>query len=299
MLNTKNAKGKIICIYGPTASSKSKLALNLAKKIGGVVINADSMQVYKDMPILTAQPSEQYMLVEHRLYSIISPTSNFSVNDWLKLAVEEITQAKKNGQIPILVGGTGMYFSSMIKGIAKIPSITEETRQRVRSEIENLSTDQLHNLLSKHDIDLAKKLQPNDRIRILRGLEVVFQTNKSILKWQKINTIFFDEKDFFNIYIRPERDLLYKRINKRFLYMIKDDVENEVKHVMEKYKGEKLPKILGLSEIQSYILHRIEFDEMVSEVQKLTRNYAKRQYTWFNNQLSHNLTLNNLEDFVI
>ena len=131
MLNPKSIKEKIICIYGPTASSKSKLGVTVAQEIGGVIINADSMQVYKEMPILTSQPKDQRKnTVKHNLYGIISPISNFSVGDWLKLAVDQVNNVKKQGLCPILVGGTGLYFSNLIKGIAKIPNITQPLKVR-------------------------------------------------------------------------------------------------------------------------------------------------------------------------
>ena len=292
MLNPKSIKEKIICIYGPTASSKSKLGVTVAQEIGGVIINADSMQVYKEMPILTSQPKDQRKnTVKHNLYGIISPISNFSVGDWLKLAVDQVNNVKKQGLCPILVGGTGLYFSNLIKGIAKIPNITQATKGKIEGLIKGLNSSELHKLLTKYDAELAKKLPPGDKARILRGLEVIVQTSKSILKWQKDNTIFFDRKEFFNIYLRPPKEMVYANINQRFLKMIDEGVENEVRNVLAKYDDQRLPKVIGLSTMKEYILGKKDFDTMVSDVQKLTRNYAKRQYTWFNNQLDHDLVL--------
>ena len=284
MLSPKSTKKKIICLYGPTASYKTQCAVALAQRIDGVVINADSMQVYKEVPILTSQPNEQdRSIVQHKLYGIISPLSSFSVGKWLRLAIEEINNAKKQRHCPILVGGTGLYFSHLINGIAKIPEITDATKNQINNLIKESNSS--YDLLKKYDAELAKKLSPRDKFRILRGLEVIVQTGQSILKWQEKNTIFFDRKDFLNIYICPPRETVYANINQRFLKMLDEGVENEVRSILAKYENQKLPKIIGLNTIKEYISGEKDFNTMVSEVQKLTRNYAKRQYTWFNNKL--------------
>ena len=288
MFNITPAKGKIICVYGPTASSKTKFAITLAKKIGGVVINADSMQVYSEVPILTSQPSdEEQSVISHRLYGIINLTNDFSVHQWLNLVVKEIDDIRRQNLHPILVGGTGMYLSSLINGIAKIPEITKITKQKIEDLTKEKSNAELHDMLVKYDADLAKKLSVNDRIRILRGLEVVIATGKSILKWQNLNDKFYKRDDFINIYIRFNRATLYDNINNRFLKMIELGVEQEVEKIIKKYDVSKLPKIIGLSALHDYILGNISFEEMVDTIQKNTRNYAKRQFTWFNNKLHH------------
>ena len=291
MLNPENIKGKIICIYGPTASSKSKLAIMLAQKIGGVIINADSMQVYKDVPILTSQPSNQEInIVKHKLYSIISLVTHFSVGEWIRLAVKQINDAKKQGLYPILVGGTGLYFSKLIKGIAQIPEIKNVTKDKVKNLVKENNND-TYSVLVKYDAKLAEKLQPKDKNRILRGLEVIIQTGKSILEWQKDNTVFFNREDFFNIYLCPLRDIVYENINQRFIRMLDQGVENEVKNILAKYNNQKIPKVIGLNTIKDYILSQKDRQTMISDVQKLNRHYAKRQYTWFNNQLDHDLCI--------
>ena len=290
MLSADRIKGKIICVYGPTASFKSKFAVELAQQVDGVIINADSMQVYEDVSILTSQPTnEEKNIVPHELYNIIQPTDRFSVNGWLQLAVRQINHAIERGLQPILVGGTGLYFSSIIKGIAQIPEITSDTKNTIKHSIEGLSNEETHNLLARYDHELAIKLRPNDKIRILRGLEVVIQTGKSILEWQKLNTAFFNADKFFKIYLCPPRETLYDNINKRFFKMLDDGVVDEVNNVFTKHEEKIFPKIIGLSTIHEHILGQKDFDAMVDEVQTLTRNYAKRQYTWFNNQLTHDL----------
>lgn len=296
MLKITPAKSKIICVYGPTASSKTKFAITLAEKIGGVVINADSMQVYSEVPILTSQPSyQEQSIISHRLYSIINPISDFSVHQWLNLAVKEIDDIRKQNLHPILVGGTGMYLSSLINGIAKIPEITQNIKQEVEDLTREKSNAKLHDMLGKYDADLAKKLSVNDRIRILRGLGVMIATGKSILKWQECNDTFYNRDDFINIYICPSRTTLYDNINSRFLKMIEFGVEQEVEKIIKKYDVDKLPKIIGLSVLHDYILGNISFEEMVATIQKNTRNYAKRQFTWFNNKLNHDHVVFNYE----
>ena len=296
MLKITPTKGKIICVYGPTASSKTKFAITLAKKIGGVVINADSMQVYSEVPILTSQPSyEEQGIISHRLYSIINLTIDFSVHQWLNLVVKEIDDIRKQNLHPILVGGTGMYLSSLINGIAKIPEITKTTKQKIEDLTREKSNAELHDILVKYDADLAKKLSVNDKIRILRGLEVIIETGKSILKWQECNDKFYNRDNFINIYINPSRTTLYDNINSRFLKMIELGVEQEVEEIIKKYDVDELPKIIGLAVLHDYILGDISFEEMVVIIQKNTRNYAKRQFTWFNNKLNHDHVVFNYE----
>jgi tRNA dimethylallyltransferase len=288
VFNLSCHKGKIICIYGPTAAYKSKFAISLAKDIGGVIINADSQQIYSQIPILTSQPSKKELnLVAHKLYGIINPNKKFSVYQWLEIVVKKINSSIAQGLTPILVGGTGLYFSCLINGIAAIPKITKKTNEKVLSLTKKMSNFELHELLSNYDEKLSERLSINDRVRILRGLEVFFETGISILEWQKNNKLFFTEGDFFNIYICPNREVLYKNINTRFLRMLDCGVVNEVKTLIKTYKIDELPKIIGLSTIHQYDLNQIPYDEMILKVQKLTRNYAKRQYTWFNNKIKH------------
>ena len=182
------------------------------------------------------------------------------------------------------------YRSNLIKGIAQIPAIKKTTKDKVK-DLANKHNNNIHSLLEKYDAKLAKKLSPKDKARILRGLEVVIQTGQSILEWQKNNTVFFDRKDFFNIYLCPPRVTVYENINQRFLKMLDRGVENEVKNILTKYNNQRLPKVIGLNIIREYILGKKDWNAMVSDVQKFTRNYAKRQYTWFNNQLPHDLIL--------
>ena len=296
MVKVHANKGQIICIYGPTASYKSKFAISLAKDVGGVILNADSQQVYSQIPILTSQPSEEELnLVPHKLYGTISPNSKFSVYQWLDIVIKEINCVIDEGLCPILVGGTGLYFFCLINGIANIPKISTKTKEKVISLTKAISNTELHKVLSSYDINLAKKLNVNDRVRILRGLEVFLETGVSILEWQNCNKLFFPKNTFINIYMCPDRELLYKNIDSRFLRMLNLGVVNEVDYLIKAYSMDELPKIIGLSTLYDYILNQITYDEMVLKVQKLTRNYAKRQYTWFNNKFKHDHIIKDYE----
>ena len=292
MIKLNKIKNKIVCIYGPTASYKTKFAISLAKRLNGIVINADSMQLYKEMPILTSHPTiQEQNIVPHKMYNILNITSHYSVFKWIKSAIKEIEKSKKKELCPILVGGTGLYFSSLISGIAIIPKISQETKQKVYNLIKKNSNRNIHSLLQDYDYLLAKKISVNDRIRVIRGLEVIFETGKSIIEWQKHNHTFYDEKQFANIYICPDRDKLYFNINKRVLEMMHLGVENEVNRIINKYAICDLPKVLGLKTIHEFIIGRIEYAEMILQIQRITRNYAKKQLTWFNNKLKHNYVI--------
>ena len=296
MIKVHANKGQIICIYGPTASYKSKFAISLAKDIGGVILNADSQQIYSNIPILTSQPSEEELnLMPHKLYGSISPNSKFSVYQWLEIVIKEINCTIAKGLSPILVGGTGLYFFCLISGIADIPKISKETKEKVLLLTQTISNSELHRLLSSYDSNLAKRLDTNDKVRILRGLEVFFETGISILEWQNYNKLFFSRDTFINIYMCPGRELLYRNINNRFLRMLDLGVINEVVSLIKSYSINELPKIIGLSALHDYTLNQIAYDEMVLKVQKLTRNYAKRQYTWFNNKFKHDHIIKNYE----
>ncbi len=287
-LNLDELAGKIVCIYGPTASEKSDFSIEIARKTQGVIINADSMQIYNGLPILTAQPLAEYMnQVEHSLYSIIEINSVFSVYEWLELCVKEIREAQESEKTPIVVGGTGLYFYSLMNGIAKIPEISVKTKEKVSGLIDNLTSIEMYELLKRYDLNLSKKLNANDKFRITRGLEVFFETGESILKWHEDKNSSFEMKDFFNLYMFPKRDFLYQKIEKRFFKMIDLGVIEEVEKVIKAHKIDSIPKIIGFKEIVEYIEGRINFNDMKDQVLQSTRNYAKRQYTWFNNKFEH------------
>ena len=280
-------KGKIVNIFGPTASGKSQLGCEIVSKINGVIINADSMQVYHGVDILTAQPSEKE---NYEFYRFIPIDEYFSVNSWLNLVIGKVKRIISEGKTPILIGGTGLYFKSLIDGFCEIPIIDEQD-SAVLDKIIGKSECDVHELLGKHDPALANKLHPNDKIRIMRGLEVVLATGKSILEWQQENRSEFAANDFINIYIKPDRKSLYDGINKRFEYMLTNGAVEEVEKLALKYDIANLPKIIGLRVIVAYLRGKVDHKTMLEKGRQETRNYAKRQYTWFNNQLPHDILL--------
>lgn len=299
-MKLKIDKSKIICIYGPTASLKSIGAILLAKKIDGVIINADSMQVYKKVPILTSQPTiEEKNLVLHKLYSIIDIYRPSSVYKWINYTIKEINKIRKENLYPIIVGGTGLYFFSLMYGIALIPKISQTTKKKVQDLTYKINNSKLYQLLMRYDSLLANKVNTNDKIRILRGLEVIIETGKSIIEWHNHSYNFYKLDDFVNIYVCPDRHTVYNNINNRFLRMLSLGVEHEVQKLTDKYSIAQLPKILGLNTIHNYILGHINHDQMVLEVQRKTRHYAKKQYTWFNNKLHHTHVVSNINNLLL
>lgn len=288
-------RGKIVCLYGPTASNKSAIAIEIANSIPAVIINADSTQLYKHVEILTAQPENLNSgNVAHKLYRFIEIHNNlFSVKNWLEHACKAINIALDNEQTAIIVGGTGLYFFTLINGLTLIPEIT----RGVKSEVQCLGKKHgnFYDALSHYDRELARRLNKNDKVRIIRGLEVKISTGKSILDWQRNTQPFFPDKLFKTIYMNLDRTVIYSNIEKRFSCMLKNGVIDEVKSVVRKYSINNLPKIIGLSTINNYLRNHCSYSEMISETQQLSRNYAKRQCTWFNNKFQHHHVINSLQ----
>lgn len=288
---------KIVIICGATATGKSHFAIKLASKLNGVIINADSMQVYKEIPILTAQPNKHTILeIPHKLYGIVSCDDKFSVGIWLDKVIKEIDKCFLFEKVPILVGGTGMYISSLIEGLAKIPEISQKTKMHVLEMTNNMNNREINHFLKKYDVEAANLLKQNDRQRNLRAIEVYFQTGKSITYWQKIQHRYFNRDKIFIIYINPERKVIYENINNRFLYMLQAGAIKEVKALLKNNKKQKnFPKALGLHQLILYINGKTNIEEAIEKSQQLTRNYAKRQITWFNNKIKHDYLINTLE----
>jgi len=289
-LPLKNLAGKIVCIYGPTSSNKSALAIKIAQPISAVIINADAMQLYKNVQILTAQPNN---LIEngstHKLYRFIDIDNIYSVSQWLYKASAEIKSALSKGQTAIVVGGTGLYFNSLINGLTFIPKISDQVKSYVKEII--ASHNDPYVALCKYDKNLAEKLNKNDTGRIIRGLEVKFETSKSILEWQKNTQSIFSQELFYKIYVKLERQVVYDNIRERFEKMLQKGVIDEVKILLHQYDIKSMPKIIGLASINKFLQNHCSHHDMVLEVQKLSRNYAKRQYSWFNNQLKPHLQI--------
>lgn len=279
-------QNKINVIFGPTASGKTAYGINLAKKIGGEIINADSMQVYKHLEILTAQPEENEKNgIPHHNFGCIIPDEDFSVAHWLKITKAKIEEVKNNNNTPILVGGTGMYLKSLVDGISATPEILTSFEEDYLSKVINLSNFELHNLLKDKDPQKYHEYKINDRQRVTRALLVFEYTKKSLSYWQEQPKVKnFKREDFNFIFLKPNRDFLYEKINKRFDIMIDKGVVEEVRFVLNKFDFNKLPKAHGLPEIRNYIIGLITLNEAIERAKQITRNYAKRQFTWARHQ---------------
>jgi len=273
---------KVILIAGPTGSGKSEIALKLAKKINGEIINADSMQVYKEIKILSARP-ENYFNINHYLYGSISVKNNFSAGDWLKkvkLNLKKIINKKKQ---PIFVGGTGLYFKLLTEGISNIPKIPDSIRTKARKLNAKLGNDKFYNLLIKLDPLVQNKIKKNDTHRLIRAYEVMIFTKKSLIDWQKKNKNYFSNYHFVKIYINPENNFLQKLLRLRLKKMFELGALEEVKKFLKLKIIPSLPanKIVGIEEIKKYLNKKISLEQAFEETFIRTRRYVKRQRTWF------------------
>ena len=279
---------KLIVIAGPTASGKSSLALTLAEELNGVVINADSMQVYKDIPILAAAPSEEdASRVPHRLYGIYDASVNGNMMDWLKLCQKEITEAWKKHQLPIIAGGTGLYLETLQKGASPIPETPQKIREKVYQELNNDGLSALYAELQTIDKETAARLSPNDTTRIRRAIEVWHHTGKNMTYWQSIPLQqFYQPDEFISIYINPPRDELDKRCRIRFDKMVEQGALIEAEKLLARHLPDSLPAMhaLGVQEFKDYFAGKYSLNEAIEAAKLHTRQYAKRQSTWFNNR---------------
>ncbi|HET9811078.1 MAG TPA: tRNA (adenosine(37)-N6)-dimethylallyltransferase MiaA [Sphingomicrobium sp.] len=271
-------------IAGPTASGKSALALALAEQVGGVVINADSAQIYRDLPVLSAVPTpDERDRAEHRLYGVRDGADACSAADWAALAKIEIERVHALGRLPILVGGTGLYLRTLLDGIAPVPPIDPEVRKRVRAASVELNRAELEAL----DPDAATRLKPADTTRISRALEVVLSTGRPLADWHSAREGGIgDEVDLKPIILLPPRDWLYRRCDERFEAMVQIGAIEEVETLLDRRLDPALPvmRAIGVREIAAFLRGEISRDEMIARGSQATRNYAKRQYTWFAHQ---------------
>lgn len=286
----KLQKDKVVVIAGPTASGKSQMAIDLALALNGVVINADSMQVYKDMPIVSAAPTaEDKAKVEHRLFEIYEPTFRGNVVDWLKRAVAEIRSVWREGKMPIVVGGTGLYIENLIKGTTPIPETPSDIRESVQKMVDQEGSDVLFEALKKVDPISAQKLNSKDISRTKRAYEVYLHTKKPISLWHKEPLVpYLPEAKYFVIKICPSVQELDERSYKRFDQMVENGVISEVEALCRRKIDLNLPamKALGVPEIVEYIQGKVNIYQAVQNAKLHTRQYAKRQRTWFKNRLN-------------
>ena len=271
-------------IAGPTASGKSALALALAESTSGLIINADSAQIYRDLPIVSAAPSEgDLRRAEHRLYGIRNGAEPCSAAEWAELAKAEIQEAQRNQQLPILVGGTGLYLRTLLDGIAPVPPIDPHIRKRVRAH----SAEENRSELERLDPEAAERLNPADTTRIARALEVVASTGRTLANWQSSREGGIGSQiDLKPLILLPPRPWLYERCDSRFTKMIDDGAVQEVEALLARGLDPSLPvmQAIGVREIAAFLKGELTREDLLAKGQQATRNYAKRQYTWFAHQ---------------
>jgi tRNA dimethylallyltransferase len=282
-------KPDIILIAGPTASGKSALALALAEKLGGVIVNADSMQVYRDLRIITARPTPQEeRRVPHRLYGHVDAAENFSVGRWCAEAAAALAETSRETRAAIIAGGTGLYFNALTRGLAAVPPIPAEIRDMVRARLQTDGVAALHGELKHRDPAAAARLMPGDRARITRALEVVLATGRSILDWhEEGKPAGLDAARAAKVFLAPERDELHQRIDARFDAMIAAGAIEEVRALAARNLDPDLPamKAHGVPWLVRHFRGEIDLPEAVEGAKRDTRQYTKRQATWFRNQL--------------
>lgn len=278
-----------ILITGPTASGKSALALKLAKESGGVVINADSMQVYDTLRVVTARPSDEDMGdVPHYLYGHVPASKTYSTGDWLREVTALLATLKAESRLPVIIGGTGLYFKALTGGLSEMPAIPDAIRNELREREKREGAEALHRELALRDPVVAEKLNPQDGQRIVRALEVLKATGESIAQWQaRTGPMIVDPERARKIVVLPERSLLHDRINRRFALMMEQGAVEEVEALLAQNLTPDMPamKAIGVSQIAAMLSGDMSFDDAIEKASAATRQYAKRQMTWFRNQM--------------
>ncbi|HKH28084.1 MAG TPA: tRNA (adenosine(37)-N6)-dimethylallyltransferase MiaA [Sphingomicrobium sp.] len=277
-------KPPVALIAGPTASGKSALALRLAEQTRGVIVNADSAQIYRDLPILSAAPGPgERSRAEHRLYGVLDGEQPCSAADWAAMARKQIYDVHASGRLPILVGGTGLYLRTLLDGIAPVPAIDADLRRKVRET----AVEENRRKLAVLDAEAAARLKPTDTTRIARALEVVLSTGRTLVEWQKErNGGIAEAMDLKPLILLPPRDWLYRRCDERFGDMIELGAADEVRTLLDRGLDPALPvmRAIGVREIAAWLSGDVTREQAVAAGQQGTRRYAKRQYTWFAHQ---------------
>ena len=276
-------KSKIILISGPTASGKSKIAINLAKKINGEIVNADSMQVYKQLKILTARPTgEDRKNIKHYLFGIIDVRKRFSTGQWLKECIKTINLIRKRKNVPIIVGGTGLYFKALVDGLVRIPKFKPSDKNKILKLHTKLGQNQFYKKLIKLDPISKKFVNSNDVNRSIRAYEVKKLTKKSLYKWFNETKTYFDKNDFVMTYVDYPRDKLIINIKKRIDRMFDLGAIKEVRkfNLIKIKKSNSVNHVIGIKEINAYLNKKAELSDIKEQILIKTRQYAKRQSTW-------------------
>ena len=291
---------KVILLAGPTASGKSDLAIYIAKKINGEIINADSMQVYKEVKILSARPTN-YKNIKHHLFGFLTIKKNFSSGEWLKAVEKKINQILKKNKTPIIVGGTGLYFKVLTDGMAQIPNISSLKRKKIINLFNKLGNKKFYNELLKLDPKCKNKIDINDKQRLIRFYEVKYFTKKSIFDWQSQNNSKLSDIRFVKLFLKFPRDYLLERSKKRFHKMIKDGALNEAKKIKSKKISPLLSanNILGLKELIEFIDKKISLEVAIERSLIRTRQYIKRQMTWYRGQMHDWITFEDLNRVIL
>ncbi len=278
-----------ILIAGPTASGKSALALVLAERFGGMIVNADSMQVYRDLRIITARPTpDEERRAPHRLYGHVDAAEDYSVGRWCTEAAAVLATAERENRTAIIVGGTGLYFNALTRGLAAVPPIPTEIRDEVRARLAQEGVAALHADLTARDPVAAARLRPGDRARVSRALEVVLATGRSILDWHEENKpAAVDLSRVAKVFLMPERDALMRNINARFDAMMASGALDEVRALAARELNPSLPamKAHGVPWLIRYLAGEVTLEDAIEHAKLETRQYTKRQATWFRNQL--------------
>ena len=284
-----DTSSRAVLIAGPTASGKSALALDLAVRRGGTVINTDSMQVYRDLRVLTARPTpEEEARVAHRLYGHADAAVNYSAGMWVADAAVALAEARAAGRLPIFVGGTGLYFKALTRGLSAVPEIPPAVREDIRARLVRDGPEALHRELASRDPAMAERLKPRDRVRIARALEVVEATGRSLADWHRegLPPLLPPERTIA-VFLAPDRATLYARIDARFVAMLEQGALEEVAALAARGLDPLLPamKAHGVPALMRLLRGEISRAEAIKIGQTDTRHYAKRQFTWFRHQL--------------
>lgn len=284
-MNKKSA----VLIAGPTASGKSALALEVAARTNGVIVNADSMQVYRDLRIITARPTDDEMgRAPHRLYGHIGAEEIYSAGRWLREAELEIAAARETGKTAIVTGGTGLYFSALLKGLSAVPEVSTEVRQQVRDLGDTKDNEALHAMLASRDPRTASEIRVSDRQRVLRAIEVVEATGRGLAEWREEPGVpVLNSGGCQAIFLETDREALGKRIDTRFDKMLAEGALDEVKALKARNLDPRMPalKAHGVPWLIKYLNGEMPIEEAASQGKRDTRQYSKRQETWFRNQL--------------